>query len=108
MRHSATAVHTFELPGGQVVAGSNPVSPTKKMVSDLLFSAAETAIKVQLLFAWDHVFGCEAFFGRTCPMVKWFAGSNPAAVIKAQTVKGALIDSHRMLVVSKPTGEAGA
>jgi hypothetical protein len=25
---------------------------------------------VQLLFVWDHVFGCEAFFGRTCPMVK--------------------------------------
>ncbi|MCU1701903.1 MAG: hypothetical protein JWR34_7966 [Mycobacterium sp.] len=41
-------------------------------------------------------------------MVKWFAGSNPAAVIKAQTVKGGLIDLHRMLVVSKPTGEAGA
>jgi len=33
-------------------------------------SVAETTIKVQLLFVWDHVFGCEAFFGRTCPMVK--------------------------------------
>jgi hypothetical protein len=41
-----------------------------KAVFDLLFSVAETAIKVQLLFVWDHVFGCEAFFGRTCPMVK--------------------------------------
>ena len=59
--------------GGQVVAGSNPVSPTsptRKSSLDLLFSVAETAIMVQLLFVWDHVFGCEAFFGRTCPMVK--------------------------------------
>ena len=29
MRHSGAVVHTFELPGGQVVAGSNPVSPTR-------------------------------------------------------------------------------
>ena len=41
-----------------------------KVVFDLLLSVAETTIKVQLLFVWDHVFGCEAFFGRTCPMVK--------------------------------------
>jgi hypothetical protein len=40
-----------------------------KVVFDLLFSVAETAIKVELLFVWDHVLGCEAFF-RTCPMVK--------------------------------------
>ena len=64
-----------------MVAVSNPVSPTTvlkpdtvspttKRVSELLFSAAETAIKVELLFVWNHVFGCEAFFDRTCPMVK--------------------------------------
>jgi hypothetical protein len=53
-----------------VVAGSNLVSPTGKSSLDLLFSVAETAIMGQLLFVWDHVFGCEAFFGRTCPMVK--------------------------------------
>lgn len=58
------------LPGGQVVATSIPFSPPGKVVFDLLFSVAETTIKVQLLFVWDHVFGCEAFFGRTCPMVK--------------------------------------
>jgi hypothetical protein len=67
---AGTGEHGFSLTGGQVVAGSNPVSPTRKVVFDLLFSVAETAIKVQLLFVWDHVFGCEAFFGRTCPMVK--------------------------------------
>jgi len=55
---------------GQVVAGSNPVSPTRKSSLDLLFSVVETASMVQLLFVWDHLFGCEAFFGRTCPMVK--------------------------------------
>ena len=38
--------------------------------SELLLCLVETAIMVQLLFVWDHVFGCEAFFGRTCPMVK--------------------------------------
>ena len=42
----------------------------RKSSLDLLFSVAETAIMGQLLFVWDHVFGCEAFFGRTCPMVK--------------------------------------
>jgi hypothetical protein len=55
---------------GQMVAGSNPVSPTRKSSLCLVFSVAETAITVQLLFVWDHVVGCEAFFGRTCPMVK--------------------------------------
>jgi hypothetical protein len=42
----------------------------REVCLDLLFSVAKTAIMVQLLFVWDHVFGCEAFFGRTCPMVK--------------------------------------
>jgi hypothetical protein len=57
---------------GAGMAGNTSKVEARRRAREALgrISVAETAIMVQLLFVWDHVFGCEAFFGRTCPMVK--------------------------------------